>query len=206
MALSWIFRRTALLRLQVSDVGCGRRVPLQRGTQGRVQGLLPVSQGKVAQLHGQRPEGLLPLLRLRRPWRCDRLRHAVRPAVLHGGDRIAVGPGRHGGSRRPSPRTGSGSSGRNRSMTWSNLAGAFFEAELYRLGGRAARQQYLQGHAAWTARTVSRFRLGFCRDRRWQADQASARPGLPGRDDRGSSGWPAGRMTGATSIPSSATG
>ena len=60
----------------------------------RVEGLLPVPQREDAELHGQRRQGLLPLLRLRRAWRRDPLPHRrARPAVH----------GRGQGARRPRP-------------------------------------------------------------------------------------------------------
>ncbi len=50
----------------------------------RVEGLLPVPQREDAELHGQRREGLLPLLRLRRAWRRDPLPDRRARPALHG--------------------------------------------------------------------------------------------------------------------------
>ena len=64
-------RRTARSRVTLSGV-ITRTTRLHEG-RARVEGLLPVPQREDPELHGQRREGLLPLLRLRRARRRDPL-------------------------------------------------------------------------------------------------------------------------------------
>ena len=77
----------------------------------RVEGLLSVPQRKDAELHRQRRERLLPLLRLRRAWRRDPL--ADRPrGLLHGRGQGARRRGRDGGPRPRPAAPGARPSGR----------------------------------------------------------------------------------------------
>ncbi len=72
---------------------------------------VPVPQREDAVLHGQRRQGLLPLLRLRGAWRRHRLRDADRGADLPGGGREAGRHGRAGGSPRQPRGAGPGEAG-----------------------------------------------------------------------------------------------
>ena len=86
-------------RLSLSDI-VGRKVSLKRRSGAGVRGPLPVPQREDAVLHGQRQEGLLPLLRLRRAWRRRRLRHEDRGPVVSRVRREAGPRGRPAGAAR----------------------------------------------------------------------------------------------------------
>ncbi len=68
----------------------------------RVEGLLPVPQRKDAELHGQRRQGLLPLLRLRGARRRDPLPDRQPRHAVHGRGERSGGQGR---ARRPRTRS-----------------------------------------------------------------------------------------------------
>src|SRR3546814_3282957 len=59
---------------------------------------------KDAELHDQRREGLLPLLRLQRAWRCDPLDDRPARTVVHGRGEGTRRRGRDGGARARSAR------------------------------------------------------------------------------------------------------
>ena len=69
-----------------------------QGWQG-MEGMLSVSQREIAQLHRQRREGLLPLLWMRRAWRCHSLDDRPAWSDLHGRCGGTGSGGRHGDAR-----------------------------------------------------------------------------------------------------------
>ena len=139
---------------------------------------LPVPQREDPVLHRQRGQGLLPLLRLRRPWRRHRLRHAQRqPAVPRGG-RAAGRRGRAASAAPARPRSARGPSAQQTLHDALEAAAAWFEAQL-RGPARPRRPATISSAAACDDETIAplppRLRAG--RPQRAEG-RALARPGL----------------------------
>ena len=140
---------------------CPRHRALGEAHQGRprVQGLLPVPPGEDAELHGQRREGLLPLLRLRRAWRRDPL--SDRRPRLPFMDAVKGSPARPGWRfPPPTPRPGTGRA-RRRPDDVMEAAQRWFVEHAGVEGGAA--RDYLAG-ARDRRRDVERFGFGLAPD------------------------------------------
>ncbi len=84
------------LRARTPLAGGDRPAGAAGAVRAAMEGLLPVPRREDAQLLRLRRR--LPLLRLRRAWRCDQLRHAEPGRRLHGGGRATGGRSRAGGA------------------------------------------------------------------------------------------------------------
>ncbi len=133
-------RRTARAH---AAVGADRQDDQAAARRARVEGVLPVPQREDAELHRQRRQGLLPLLRLRRARRCDPLDdRSARPA-LH-----RCGQGTRAGRRARRPRAGSPRARTGRARLGAarrhGQAAAWYVEQLGRAEGASARAYLAQ--------------------------------------------------------------
>ena len=129
----------------------------------RMEGLLPVPQREDAELHRQRRKGLLPLLRLRRPWRRDPLADRRARARLHGRGQGAGRFGRHGGARARPARAGE-SRARGGSLRGDGGGRRWFVEQLGRDRGRARPATICRNAAS--RGDATKFGFGFAPDSR----------------------------------------
>ena len=132
-------------RVSLADL-VGKRVRLTRRGP-RVWRALPVPQREDAVLLRRRGQGVLPLLRLRRAWRRDRLRRCA-PRTSTSSRRSSGWPARPGSrcrSRRR--RSASGRSGRRRCSRRSPPPPSFYEAQLWSPAGARARDYLTRARA-----------------------------------------------------------
>ena len=106
LSTAWLDELRARTMLSAVIAPCGQADPRR----ARVEGVLPVPQRKDAELHRQRRQGLLPLLRLRRARRRDPLPHRPSRHAVHGRGQGARGQGRAGRPRARPARRRSGPS------------------------------------------------------------------------------------------------
>ena len=166
-------------RLSVSQV-VGRKVALKT-RRARVQGPLSLQDGEDAVLHRQRPEGLLPLLRLRRARRHlhvpDEDRRACRFPRRSSGWPTKPACRCPSSARATKPREDE----RERLYRIVEMSAAFFEAALMTGPGAEARR-YLEKRGL-TRETIAAFRLGYAPNDRVGAAHAPGERRLQGRGD-----------------------
>ena len=166
--------------------GFGSRGPARQAEEGRpgVQGAVAVPAGKVALVHGQRPEGLLPRLLLRQARRHHLVLDGDRGRRLRGSRRAAGVDGRHGaaGRRRPTPR-GTSSAARRCTTSWSSRPNS--SPTRWRRA-TARRRAAISATARITPQTQLQFRIGYAPPDRFALEGASRRAGhLHRRHGRG---------------------